>query len=148
MTLQLTVVPLLSHNMHLWRTTLTQQRVQRCSTAVTQVWCQRGGWELCALGMDGVQTLLIWSALLVRCNIDSRVCSKTGNSCHLYLRSGIMRSVLSVCQSVQFYPVIYGCSDWCQLLVWLFSFLAMFCTQVSLKVILVWSKSHGHFFTQ
>ena len=57
--MQLTVVHLLPHNMDLWRPTLTLQRVQRFSTAVTKVWFQRGGQELCALGMGGVQTLLI-----------------------------------------------------------------------------------------
>ena len=41
--LQLTVVYLLPHGMDLRRATLTQQRVQRCSTGVTQVWFQREG---------------------------------------------------------------------------------------------------------
>jgi len=65
LSLQLTVVHLVTHNVDL-ETTLTQQKVQRYPTAVTQVWCQRGGWELCVLGMGGVQTLLIWTALKVR----------------------------------------------------------------------------------
>ena len=56
------------HNVDLWRATLTQQRVQRCSTAVNQVWFQRGGGQLCALGMGGVQTLLTWAALWVCCS--------------------------------------------------------------------------------
>ena len=43
MAIQLTVVPLLPHNVDLWRARLIQQRVQRYFTAVTQVWCQRGG---------------------------------------------------------------------------------------------------------
>ena len=51
--LHLTVVDLLHHEMDLWRATLAQQRVQRCSTAVTQVWFQREGWELFALEMLG-----------------------------------------------------------------------------------------------
>ena len=59
------MVHLLPHNVDLWRATLTQQRVQRWFTGVTQVWCQRGGWELCVLEMGGVQTLLIWAAMLV-----------------------------------------------------------------------------------
>ena len=41
--LQLTVVHLVTHGMGLWRATLAQQKVQRCSTAVTLVWFQRGG---------------------------------------------------------------------------------------------------------
>ena len=41
--LQLTVAHLLPHGMALWTLTLTQQRVQWCSTAVTQVWSQRRG---------------------------------------------------------------------------------------------------------
>ena len=36
-TLQLTVVYLVTHNVDLWRATLTQLRVQRCSTAVTNI---------------------------------------------------------------------------------------------------------------
>ena len=76
--LQLNVVYLLHHKMDLLRVTLTQQRVQRCSTAVTQVWFQRRGWELCALGMGGAQTLLTYAALWVCtntiCMIDSMVC--------------------------------------------------------------------------
>ena len=43
MAIQLTVVPLVIHNVDLWRATLPQQRVQRCSTAVTNTWFQRGG---------------------------------------------------------------------------------------------------------
>ena len=60
---QLTVVHLVTYGMDLWQATLALQMIQRCSTAVTQVWFQRGEWELCALGMGGVQTLLIWAAL-------------------------------------------------------------------------------------
>ena len=41
--LQLTVVCLLLHGVDLWRATLPQQRVQWCSTAVTQVWFQKEG---------------------------------------------------------------------------------------------------------
>ena len=40
---QLTVVLLLPLGMDLWKATLTQQRVQWCSTDVTRVWFQRGG---------------------------------------------------------------------------------------------------------
>ena len=40
---QLTVVYLVTLNVDLWRVTLTQQRVQRCSTGVIQVWFQREG---------------------------------------------------------------------------------------------------------
>ena len=61
--LQLIVMLLLHHKMELWRTTLTQQRVQRYSTAVIQVCFQRGWWELNALGMGGIQNLLVWAAL-------------------------------------------------------------------------------------
>ena len=60
--LQLTVVYLVPLSMDLWRATLTLQNVQWCSTAVTQVLFQRGGSELCALGVGGVQILLIWTA--------------------------------------------------------------------------------------
>ena len=59
---QLTVVYLEPLGMDLWRATLTQQRVQRCSTVVIQVWFQKGGGQLCALGMGGVQTLLTYAA--------------------------------------------------------------------------------------
>ena len=65
MCLLLTVVHLVPHNMGLWRATLAQQRVQRCSTVVAQVWFQRGGWELCVLGMGGFQTLLVWTAAVL-----------------------------------------------------------------------------------
>ena len=41
--IQLTVVYLLPHGLDLWRATLTQQRVQWCSTAVIQVWFLREG---------------------------------------------------------------------------------------------------------
>ena len=41
--MQLTVVHLVTLNVDLLRDTLAQQRVQRRSTAVTQVWFQREG---------------------------------------------------------------------------------------------------------
>ena len=41
--MQLTVVYRLPHNVDLWRATMIQQKVQRCSTAVTNIWFQRGG---------------------------------------------------------------------------------------------------------
>ena len=50
---QLTVVHLVTHNADL-QTTLRQQRVQWHSTAVTNIWFQRGGGWLTVLGMDGV----------------------------------------------------------------------------------------------
>ena len=65
---QVTVVPLFPPTMDLWRATATQQRVQRCSTAVTQVIFQMEGWELCALRMSGIPTLLIWVVQLVWCS--------------------------------------------------------------------------------
>ena len=65
---QLTVVLLLPLRMDLWKATLTQQRVQWCSTDVTQGWFQRGGGQLCALGMGGVQTLLSYAAQWVCTN--------------------------------------------------------------------------------
>ena len=54
--------------MDLWRATLTQQRVRWCSTSVTNIWCQRGGWEPCVLTVGGGQTLLLWAALKVHVN--------------------------------------------------------------------------------
>ena len=68
MSVDCTVVLLLPHKMDVWRATLTQQRVHRCSTGVTQVWFQRGGGQLCALGMGGVQTLLSYAAQWVCTN--------------------------------------------------------------------------------
>ena len=62
---QLTVVLLLPLKMELWPTTLVQPMVLWYFTAVTQVWFQLEGWELCALGVGGVQTLLIWAVLQV-----------------------------------------------------------------------------------
>ena len=41
--LQLTVVHLMPHKMDLWRAPQAQQRVQRCSTVVTNIWFQREG---------------------------------------------------------------------------------------------------------
>ena len=75
---QLTVVHLLLPGMDLWRATLAQQRIQRCSTGVTQGWFQREGWELCALGMGGAQTLLTFAALWVSTN------SMSGNILFIY----------------------------------------------------------------
>ena len=41
--LQLTVATLLPRGMDLWRATLAQQMVQKCSTAVIQIWFQKEG---------------------------------------------------------------------------------------------------------
>ena len=41
--LQLTVATQMLPRMDLWRATLTQHMVQRCSTVVTQVWFRKGG---------------------------------------------------------------------------------------------------------
>ena len=88
--LQFTVVHLITHGMGLWRATVIQQRVQRCSTAVTKVWFQREGWELYVLGMGGVLTLLTYAALLVCTTniyiLDSIVVFKwCGLICHVPL---------------------------------------------------------------